>query len=80
MRSKHWVTLYLIYLNSYFSTSVIGEHNMSVEDGSTPKAVIRDKFRRVSLALSSSEMELEHERLVRLEVETELQELQEFTR
>ena len=53
---------------------------MSVEDGSTPKAVIRDKFRRVSLALSSSEMELEHERLVRLEVETELQELQEFTR
>ena len=64
-----------------FSTSVFDNvMNRSVEDGSTPKEVIRDKFRRVSMALSTREMELERERSVRLEVETELQELQEFTR
>ena len=50
------------------------------DEGGTPKAVIRDKFKRVSLALTSREVELERERIARLEVESELQELQEFTR
>ena len=50
------------------------------DEGGTPKAVIRDKFKRVSLALTSREVELERERIARLEAESELQELQEFTR
>ena len=52
----------------------------STEDGATPKAVIRDKFKRVSLALSDREQELERERQERLETEAELNELREFTR
>ena len=52
----------------------------STEDGTTPKAVIRDKYKRVSLALSDREHELERERQERLETEAELKELQEFTR
>ena len=34
----------------------------STDDGGTPKAVIRQNYKRVSLALSSREMELEKER------------------
>ena len=54
-----------------FSQSIIDLN--STDDGGTPKAVIRDKYKRVSLAL-------ERERMERLEAESELQELQEFTR
>merc|ERR1712026_4798 len=59
---------------------LIVEQSTPTDDGGTPKAVIRDKFKRVSIALSSRELELERERLARMEAESELQELQEFTR
>merc|ERR1711952_177798 len=59
---------------------LIVEQSNPTDDGGTPKAVIRDKFKRVSIALSSRELELERERLARMEAESELQELQEFTR
>ena len=59
---------------------LIVEQSTPTDDGGTPKAVIRDKYKRVSIALSSREQELERERLARMEAESELQELQEFTR
>ena len=52
----------------------------TTDEGGTPKAIIRDKYKRVSLALNSREVELERERMARQEAESELQELQEFTR
>ena len=49
-------------------------------DNGTPKAIIRDKYKRVSMALTTREEELEKEREARIYLEREHQELQEFTR
>ena len=54
--------------------------DLNLTDNGTPKAVIRDKFKRVSIALTSREEELERERQARIELEREHEELQEFTR
>ena len=54
---------------SFFSSTILD----TTDDGGTPKAVIRDKFKRVSLALSSRETELEREKTARMEAEFELQ-------
>ena len=54
--------------------------NSNLIDNGTPKAVIRDRYRKVSIALTNREVELEKERQARLELEKEHQELQEFTR
>jgi len=54
--------------------------DLNSTDNGTPKAVIRDKYKRVSIALTSREVELDKERQARLDLEREHQELQEFTR
>merc|ERR1711915_159190 len=54
--------------------------DLNLTDNGTPKAIIRDRFKRVSIALSDKEFELESERQARLDLEKEHQELQEFTR
>ena len=54
---------------SFFSSTMLD----TTDDGGTPKAVIRDKYKRVSLALTSRETELEKERTARMEAEVELQ-------
>ena len=54
--------------------------DLNLTDNGTPKAVIRDKFKRVSIALTSRDQELERERQARIDLEREHQELQEFTR
>merc|ERR1719317_648969 len=54
--------------------------DLNLTDNGTPKAVIRDKFKRVSIALTSREEELDKERQARIELEREHHELQEFTR
>merc|ERR1719186_2064801 len=60
-----------------FNSSII---DLNLTDNGTPKAVIRDKFKRVSIALTSREVELDRERQARFDLEREHQELQEFTR
>ena len=60
-----------------FNSSII---DLNLTDNGTPKAVIRDKFQRMSIALTSREVELDRERQARFDLEREHQELQEFTR
>ena len=54
--------------------------DLNLTDNGTPKAVIRDKYKRASIALTSREVELDMERQAGLDLEREHQELQEFTR
>ena len=54
--------------------------DLNLTDNGTPKAVIRDKYKRVSIALTSRQVELDMERQARLDLEREHLELQEFTR
>ena len=60
-----------------FNNSII---DLNLTDNGTPKAVIRDKYKRVSIALTSREVELDRERQARIDIEREHLELQEFTR